>query len=181
MNTSMTEERWRATAIRRIAAFWLMWCSLLMAGCVTLGVADFDQSSLDRSTALSRSILGAYQELLSTPRDKREALVEGDFDKRCNDITTSLRVHLLLEQTRPRNAESAAIVKDLLATWEKYAGKHKKHAEPDHLGDATLLIERALLTRLLTAALVAEQAKKPGSGGAQALTESAAANAHGSP
>jgi hypothetical protein len=174
MNRLKPDVRWRLSATRAIFGMLLALASVSLGACAGFAVSDFDQASADRTVALSRNIYAAYQELLSTPADKREALVSGDFAKQVDAITTGLRVHLLQEQARPRNKESAVIAADLLTSWEKFSTQQRAHKQPDHLADITLQIERTILTRELRAALVAEQAKKPGSGGAQALAATAA-------
>ena len=138
---------------------------VLLSGCVSF-VADFDPASRDRITNVSQEILGLYQELLSTPpAGRRSKLVE--LQPRYDQIETTLRVHRLLEESRPNNADSVEIATNLMTTFGRFRA-HQLSEAPDRLATAVLMVERQELERQLVAALRGEEAKKlaiVGSGG----------------
>lgn len=142
-----------------LAGGMLLW----MAGCAVYWVSPFEPLSVERSTQISRQVFAFYQELLSTPQAERAALAAGPLRESASRIETDIRVHLLLEQARPKNAESILIIENLLASWSRFAADHLG-SDPLALTDATLKAERGILERHLRSALVAEEAKKLGGG-----------------
>jgi hypothetical protein len=130
----------------------------LVAACSVMLVSSFDQSSVDRTNEISKSILGFYQELLSTPASGRAAM-GGELRAKQGDIETAIRVHLLREQARTMNTEGAKIAEDLLASWQTFSASHLSSGETV-LTDATLNVERQVLERELRSAFVAEESKK---------------------
>lgn len=149
-----------ARLLQRLLAGWaLLW----LAGCAVYWVSPFEPLSVERTTQISRQVFGFYQQLLSTPPAERAVLAAGPLRERASQIETDIRVHLLLEQARPKNAESVLIIENLLASWSRFAADHLG-SDPLALTDATLKAERGILERHLRSALVAEEAKKLGGG-----------------
>jgi hypothetical protein len=156
----------RKHASRPVASAWAarlcVALALLASGCATF-VSSYDQDSVDRTTAISKSVLSLYQDLLATPAAERKAAVNGTLGKRQGDVETELRLHLLREQARQMNDESIEIAKNLLQSWQTFSKSHRE-GDATALADATLEIERGTMERQLGAAFKAEEAKKLAAG-----------------
>jgi hypothetical protein len=150
----------RARTATTILAAVLVW---LASGCAATLIAPYDQKSVDRTTEISKSIIGLYQQLLSTEPEKRAALVKGPLAPRYDEIATQIRVHLLLESARAKNSESTTIATTLLDSWQEFSA-HQRSPKDDALTNATLNVQRQILERELRSALVAEESKKLGGG-----------------
>ena len=154
--------RGRVAALPRpVALFAAAVLALIVSGCAVMWVSTYDKESVERTAEISKSILKLYQDLLATDPAKRAAAVAGPLSTRHGDIETQIRLHLLREQARAKNAESVTIAGNLLESWQKFTANHRS-SDPTALSDATLNIERGVLERHLRAAFIAEEAKKPG-------------------
>ena len=148
-----------------LALLLVAWLALLSA-CAVSWVSSYDKAAVDRSTEISKNALGLYQQLLNTEPGKRAAAVNGALAPRYGEIETQIRVHLLIEQARAKNAESVSIAGNLLESWRKFAASHRS-GESTALTNATLDVERGILERHLRSAFIAEEAKKLGGGAAK--------------
>lgn len=149
----------RTARTRSFPAPWraLIALAALLSACVL--VPAYDQSSVDRTTEISKSVLTFYQDLLSTGADQRRAAVTGPMSKTQGEIETQMRLHLLREQGRTMNEEAVTIANNLLQSWQTFANNHRG-SDPTALSDATLNSERSILERHLQSAFQAEEAKK---------------------
>lgn len=141
---------WRRVAIALLPLAFI-------AGCASF-VAPYDQTSRDRIAAISTDILGLYQEILSTAPSQRRAKVIA-LQPRYDQIETALRVHRLLEEARPQNAESVRIATRLMNTFARFRTAQLSD-DRTALTNATLGVQRDELERQLAAALMGEDAKK---------------------
>lgn len=149
--------------IRAVTLTCIVVLTTLLGGCAVMWVADYDKDSVARTTEISKSVLKVYQDLLSTEVSKRGAAMAGPMAARHGETESLIRVHLLREQARAKNAESTTIVGNLLEAWQKFSANHRS-ADATALNDVVLGIERGILERHLRAAFVAEEAKKLGGG-----------------
>ena len=137
----------------------------LLFGCADF-VPKFEAASHDRITAVSREILGIYQELLSTPPSARRAKAI-ELQPRYDQVATDLRLHRLIEESRSNNAAAVRITDILLETLQESRAAQLS-GDPSALSNAALELERDQLERQLLAALKGEEAKKladPNAGG----------------
>ena len=137
-----------------------LWAALL-AGCSVFFISGHDQASVDRTSEISKSVLKFYQELLTVAPAQRKTALASTLAKSEGDIESLIRLHLLREQARVKNEDSAKIVDNTLKSWQAFA---KNHADGDStaLTDAALAAERGIMERHLRAAFTAEEAKKLG-------------------
>jgi hypothetical protein len=140
--------------------------ALILGACTTLAVSDFDKESVDRSTEISKAVLKFYQDLTALEPGKRTAAMAGALGAKQGDIDTQMRLHLMREQARSKNADSIDIASNMLASWQKFSASHLS-SDNTALNSAVLNIERAEMERHLRAAFKAEEAKKLVSGGAK--------------
>jgi hypothetical protein len=135
--------------------------ALSIAACTF--VSAYDQDSVDRTSAISKSVLTFYQDLLAIDLDERKAAVTGEMAKRAGEIETQIRLHLLREQGRHKNDEGIEVASNLLKSWQTFSESHRQ-GDATSLTDATLNVERTILERHLRSAFVAEEARKLVSG-----------------
>ncbi|MBT2298983.1 hypothetical protein J7E70_00765 [Variovorax paradoxus] len=138
---------------------------LTLVGCSVMWVSDYDKEAVDRTNEISKSVLKFYQDLTATDASKRAAAIAGPLGKSQGDVESQIRLHLLREQARARNAESSKIATNLLGSWQTFSASHKT-GTASALSDATLRVERGILERELRAAFIAEEGKKLGNGAA---------------
>ena len=146
--------RWVCVAIAAIA--------LLLTGCAVLWVSAYDKDAVERTTEISKAVLKHYQDLLAIEPNRRRAAIAGALGTKQGDIESLMRLHVLKEQARAKNDESAKVSENLLESWQKFSRSHRSD-DSTALNDVTLNIERGILERHLRAAFVAEEAKKLGS------------------
>jgi hypothetical protein len=130
-----------------------------VSGCAVSWVSAYDKQSIERTTEISKNALAFYQQIITTEPGERAAAVNGSLNAKYGDIDTQIRVHLLLEQARARNTDSAKIIFKLLGSWEKFSENHHSK-DSTALTNATLNAERGILEEHLRAALIAEESKK---------------------
>jgi hypothetical protein len=141
--------------------------ALALGGCAVTFVDNYNKESVERINEISKSVLKFYQDLLATEPSKRPAAMAGALGTRQGDVESQIRLHVLREQARMKNEDSAKIATNLLASWQTFGASHK-FGSPSALSDATLGVERSILERELRAAFAAEEAKKLGGGGGAA-------------
>jgi hypothetical protein len=146
----------RARMLALVASMFLV---LLIGGCAVSWVGNYDKESIDRTTEISKSVLKLYQDLIATEPSKRTTAMSGAFSATHNDVESMMRLHLLREQARRMNNDSAKIAGDLLDSWKAFSTNHRS-TDSMALTDIQLNIERGILERHLRAAFVAEEAKK---------------------
>lgn len=89
---------------------------------LTLKLAGINNSKKPihcQKTQTTKNVLSLYQQIITTEPGKRTAAVNGSLNAKYGEIDTSIRVHLLLEQARVRNTDSATIISNMLGSWEK--------------------------------------------------------------
>ena len=150
--------RWNS-AVQRLSLTFAL--AVLLSGCAVSWITSYNQQSFDRVTDISKSALAVFQSVLSTPVADRKALVNGTLKSKYGDVATSMRVHLLSEQSREKNKDSIEIAQKLLASWEEVIQGHGS-GPTDRLSDTALKIERSIVERELASAFKAEEAKKLG-------------------
>jgi hypothetical protein len=153
--TSHPTYRWLCTLFATL--------SLLLGGCAVMWVSAYDKDAVDRTTEISKAVLKLYQDLLSTEPNRRKASVAGVLGPKHGEIESLMRLHVLKEQARAKNDESAKVAENLLESWGKFSVNHRSE-DSTALSDTTLGIERGILERHLRAAFVAEESKKLGGG-----------------
>lgn len=131
----------------------------LLSGCAVSWVSAYAPDAVERSTEISKSVFKIYQDLLSIEAAKRKAAVLGPLSVQHGDAESMMRLHLLKEQARPKNDESAMIAENLLESWLAFSVSHRSD-DVTALSDRTLANERIVLERHLRAAFVAEEAKR---------------------
>lgn len=158
MRQPVAEWRWW----RAVAALLL---SMSLAACAVSWIAPHDKDAADRIDDISRRVLTMYQDLLLVQEPRRAAAVAGAFKVRHAEIETRMRMHLLQEEARNANRQSARIARLMLETWQS-KGAALARADPTARSDATLAAHRRDMHDLLKSAIVAEEAKKLAGGGA---------------
>lgn len=137
--------------------------ALLTGGCAVQWVSTFDRDAVVRIDEIARTSLGVYQDLLARPPAARPAAVAGPLAPRYGEVETLMRLHLLRERARTKNAGSIRIAENLLAAWQNFA-RHQRGGAADALATAVLEVQRMELERHLAAAYEGEEAKKLGGG-----------------
>jgi len=132
---------------------------LSLAGCSVMWVSNYDKESVDRTTEISKAVIKFYQDLLATDVKSRPAAIAGPFGKREGDVASIMRLHVLREEGRSKNAEGALVARNLVLSWEKFSTSHAS-ADKTALSDSTLIAERGILERHLRSGFRAEEAKK---------------------
>lgn len=150
--------------LNRLAALALGLC---LAGCSVMWVSNYDKESVDRTNEISKSIIKFYQELMATDINGRPAAISRTLGKSQSDIESLIRLHVLREEARTKNIESADIARNLLRSWEAFSASHRSK-DKTALSDETLISERSILERHLRSGFSAEEAKKPGAGSSSA-------------
>ena len=151
-----------AAALRWVCAS-IAAITLVLSGCAVTWVSAYDKDAVERTTEISKAVLKHYQDLLAIEPNRRRPAAVGALGTKQGDIESLMRLHVLKEQARAKNNESAKVAENLLESWQKFSLSHRSD-DSTALSDATLNIERGILERHLRAAFVAEEAKKLGSG-----------------
>jgi hypothetical protein len=143
---------------------WLQWWVLalitgLLMGCAVSLVSEHDKEAVERSTDISKAVLKFYQDLVAIEPNKRAAALAGPLGAKQGDIDSQMRLHLMREQARTKNAESIDIASNLLTSWQKFTANHLTN-DNTALNNVVLNIERMEMERHLRAAFKAEEAKK---------------------
>ena len=155
------------TAVRsrpsRWCAFFLAAAALLaLTGCSVFWISAYDKDAADRTTEISKQVIKFYQEVLAVEQGKRKTAVGTTLAGREGDVESLMRLHLLKEQARQKNAQSITVAENMLESWRQFSLSHRT-GDGTALGDAALEIERGIMERHFRAAFVAEEAKKLGS------------------
>lgn len=128
-------------------------------------VSSYDKSAIGRLEDISKSTLKFYQDLLGIEAPRRREAALSSLKTAQGDIETQMRIHVLREQARADNPDSTRVAENLLRSWREFAAL-RASGRADVFNDAVLDSQRTQIERQLKAAFAAEEAKKPGGGGA---------------
>ena len=127
---------------------------LIIQGCATKWVADYDAVIAQEVVTVSKQVDRFYGELIETEESERKY---DAFKGKYVEIEVNLRALVMQNKARPLNDESISIAETTLEKWVKYKEKHKAG---DGYKTALAKNHRKIFTRLFTAMSVAEEAKK---------------------
>jgi hypothetical protein len=113
-------------------------------------VADYQQATLDETLRLAQDVDAFYLTMLET--DERPY---APYAERYIAIEAALGSHVLREESRPLNTESARIAEIILGRWQAYRARHRTSG-----GYPDARFDRMRFRRLFGAAVSAEAAKQ---------------------
>lgn len=127
---------------------------LLVQGCSIKLVADYDAELSREIINVSKQVDQFYGDLIETSTVNRSY---DKFKDRYIKIEVNIRSLIVQNKARTLNEESISIAEITLEKWLKYKDAHQKN---DSYKDTLAKNHRKRFTRLFTAMLVAEEAKK---------------------
>lgn len=135
---------------------WLGWCLLLslLSGCSLTGVSNYDKSTVDDVTRISRDVDLFYFELQDTPLSERQYAA---FQSRYNQIYVDLRALQLRQSARANNALTLEQVQIAIKLWE---GDRAMHKEKNSFPNVLIKLHQSQFQRVFTAIMTGEQAKE---------------------
>ena len=136
----------------RSKCYSLLLLALLFASCTI--ISPFDQFTLNESYSTKKDIAVLYQLLEDVDAEQRQyELFQRDYAR----IVASLNTLLDRQQRRKNNVETTKIVQQIRDFVIKYRDSHK---QKNAYKNAQIKLHRKRLDSLMTALIVAEEAKK---------------------
>ena len=139
---------------RNIPLIVLVSLLLVLQGCATKRVADYDAAIKKEIITISKQVDTFYGELIETEESARKY---DAFKEKYIEIEVGVRALIMQNKARPLNDESVSISETTIKKWIKYKNKHKSE---DRYKTVLAENHRERFTRLFTAMLVAEKSKK---------------------
>lgn len=127
---------------------------LLITSCFFNKVADYDKDTAYKIIEVSKRVDLFYMNLLETEPSER---IYNKFSEEYKIIEVELRSLVMMNQMRPKNAESTLIAKHILQNWLEFKAQHK---ENDSYKDSMIDVDWGTIREQFIALAVAEAAKQ---------------------
>lgn len=137
----------------------IAFCALMLAGCATHFVAEYDKTTEDRLVAAYEKINRLYDNLAEATAADRSY---EKFSTAWAEIATDVRVTAFRQKARGNNEELQKIMDRLLANIEKTRAQHRQRSahKNDPYQDSLITLDRAQFEGEFAAAVQAELFKK---------------------